>query len=135
MVIFSFFLNRKKENMTIKFVSNPSSRSGVAPLAGMSSTESRPPTERSSSSQRSGRLQAPYRDGWVEVREELQRVSLMESGASEFHVRWAVLRESFLYFFENEADIAYSGHVLKVDLRGAICQVPSFPRPCRENGD
>lgn len=97
----------------------------------MSSTGDPPPTERSSKSQSSGRLQAPYRDGWVEVREELQRMSLLEAGNAEFFVRWAVLRESFFYFFENEADIAYSGHVLKIDLRGAICQVPCFPRPRR----
>jgi hypothetical protein len=98
----------------------------------MSSAGEPPPSARSSDKAR--RLQAPYREGWVEVREELQRLTRLEPTSSDWALRWAVLRESFLYFFEKEEDIAYGGHVLKVDLRGAVCQVrhdmPSLASTC-----
>eukprot|EP00286_Rhodomonas_abbreviata_P012023 CAMPEP_0181331470 /NCGR_PEP_ID=MMETSP1101-20121128/24517_1 /TAXON_ID=46948 /ORGANISM="Rhodomonas abbreviata, Strain Caron Lab Isolate" /LENGTH=312 /DNA_ID=CAMNT_0023440929 /DNA_START=63 /DNA_END=997 /DNA_ORIENTATION=+ len=82
------------------------------------------PSARSSASS-GGPLRPPHRDGWIEVHEELQRVALLETATKEFVKRWAVLRDCWLYMFEEEQAMTHgreADHVVSINLRGSLCQ-------------
>jgi hypothetical protein len=77
------------------------------------------------------KIRAPQRDGWLEVHEELARVSFLERHKHEYKRKWVLLRDCWLYLCDNQEDVGLGmddPNVLAIDLRGSLCQRHSAER-------
>ena len=78
------------------------------------------------------KMRPPQRDGWMEVYEELSRVSFFETDAHEYKRKWILLRDCWMYLYDSQEDVALGKDaetVTSIDLRGALCQQhPSMER-------
>ena len=52
-------------------------------------------------------MRQPQREGWLEVYEELTRVSFLESGNRQYVRKWVLLRDCWLYFYDSQEDVAF----------------------------
>ena len=70
-------------------------------------------------------MRQPQREGWLEVYEELTRVSFLESGNRQYVRKWVLLRDCWLYFYDSQEDVAFgkdADNMMAVDLRGSLCE-------------
>jgi hypothetical protein len=78
------------------------------------------------------KMRPPQREGWMEVYEELSRVSFFETDAHEYKRKWILLRDCWMYLYDSQEDVALGKDaetVTSIDLRGALCQQhPSMER-------
>lgn len=71
------------------------------------------------------KMRAPQREGWLEVYEELTRVAFLETDRKEYTRKWVLLRDCWLYLYNNQEDVMKgrdAESVMSIDLRGSLCQ-------------